>query len=89
MLFRTASDGKLGGAWERGQVPNTCGDTSILLSKYLNGHVGRIPYFAGSKVAENPVVSNRKDGSYLCVGAEYIHIHMHMPHIHVLAVATI
>ena len=34
-------------------------------------------------------MSNRKDVSYLCVGAEYIHIRMHMPHIHVLAVATV
>ena len=40
-------------------VPNTCGDASILLSKYLNGHVGRVPYFAASKVAENPVVTER------------------------------
>ena len=27
------------------QVPNTSGNTSILLSKYLNGHVGHVPYF--------------------------------------------
>ena len=40
-------------------------------------------------MAENPVVSNRKDGSSLCVGAENIYIRVHMPYIHVLAAAIV